>query len=33
MLKDVDLIWSGELTDEEIKKKGYYIIRCRFDGH
>lgn len=32
MLKDIDLIWAGELSDEEAKKKGYYIARCRFDG-
>ena len=32
MLKDIDLIWDGKLSDEEAMKKGYYIARSRFDG-
>ena len=29
MLIDLDLIWDGKLSDEEAKRKGYYITRYR----
>lgn len=29
MLVDLDLIWDGKLSDEEARKKGYYITQYR----
>ena len=32
MIKDLDRIWDGKLSDEEAKRKGYHITRYRTDN-